>query len=147
MPVRSLIAALALVGTLALASCGGSGSTTTVERTVTVMKTRKAGPAYLPDVLGRYLVKPGTYAFSADGDLVMKNLKWRGWGSDSATATGKIEERPASGLIDTFTGSMRASKPEACRGVRYYTEVSAVVPPQAPFVPAAPTTLQTPCSP
>jgi hypothetical protein len=148
MPARTrlVLAALALLLVLALASCGGSS--TTVEHTVTVMKTRKAPPpTYLTDVVStRRYVKPRTYVFSADGDLVMKNLKWQAWGSDSATATGKIEERPASGLVDTFTGSMRAGKPETCKGARYYTEVFAQVPPQAPFVPAEPTPLATPCS-
>lgn len=142
---RLLLPLAALVGALVLASCGG-GSTTTVERTVTVMKTRKAPAAvFLPDVTGRHLVKPRTYSLSVDGDLVMKNLSWKGWGGASATATGKAQERPASGLVDTFSGSIRASKPRVCAGARYYTEVTVRVPPQAPLVPTEPTRLETPC--
>ena len=147
MPLRAhpALPALALVLVLALASCGG-GSTTTAERPATATNSRKAPlPLFLPDVTGRRLVKPRTYSVTVDGDLVMKNLSWRGWGGASAKATGKAEERPASGLVDTFSGSIRASKPRICRGARYYTEVAVTVPPQAPYVPSAPTRLRTPC--
>ena len=145
MPRRSrlLLPALALAVALALASCGG-GSTTTVERTVTVMKTRQP-PTLLPDVLGRNHVEPTTYSFSADGDLVMAKLRWQDWGKGRARARGRIDEHPASGLTDSFAGSMEAFAPVSCRGRRYYTEVFAEVPPQAPFVPSEPTKLDTPC--
>jgi hypothetical protein len=141
---RLLLPALALLFAGALASCGG-GSTTTVERTVKVMKTRKAPATLLPDVLGQNHVEPPTYSFSADGDLVMKNLRWQDWGQSRARARGRIDEHPASGLIDSFTGSIEAFAPVNCHGRRYYTEVFARVPPQAPFVPEGPTKLATPC--
>jgi hypothetical protein len=143
MPRRALLLpGLALLAALALASCGG-GSTTTIEHTVTVMKTRPI--TVLPDVLGRNHVEPPTYTFSADGDLVMVNLIWRDWGQSRARASGRIEERPASGLLDSFAGAMEAFAAVSCHGRRYYTEVFAKVPPQAPFVPTAPTKLDTPC--
>ena len=66
-------------------------------------------------------------------------------GASRAHARGRIEERPASGLIDSFAGSMEAFAPVSCHGRRYYTEVLAKVPPQAPFVPRGPTKLDTPC--
>lgn len=143
-PARLLLPALALPVVLVLASCGG-GSTTTVERTVTVMKTRQAPSTFLPDVLGQNHVEPLTYSFSADGDLVMKNLHWQAWGRSRAHARGRIDEHPASGLVDSFSGSMEAFAPVSCHGRRYYTEVFAKVPPQAPFVPGSPTKLETPC--
>lgn len=146
MPLRArlLLPALAAAIALALASCGG-GSTTTVERTVTVMKTRQAPTTLLPDVLGQNHVEPTNYSFSADGDLTMANLRWRDWGQSRAHARGRVDEHPASGLLDSFAGSMEAFAPVRCHGRRYYTEVFAKVPPQAPFVPERPTKLDTPC--
>jgi predicted small lipoprotein YifL len=144
MPKRllpALLAALALA--VALASCGGGGTTT-----ITVMRHSRprSGPTYLPDVATtRHFVEPASYDFSVDGDLAAKSLDWHGWGEAKATAFGKIVERPASGLVDTFSGSVTASAPHACHGARYYTEVFAHVPPQADFVPTEPTKLSTPC--
>ncbi len=144
MPKRllpALAAALALA--VVFASCGGSDSTT-----VTVMRhsTPPSGSTLLPAVaVKRYLAKPPTYRFSVDGDLIAKNLDWHGWGEAKATAFGTIAEHPASGLVDTFQGSVTASAPRTCHGVRYYTEVFAHVPEQADFVPTEPTKLSTPC--
>jgi hypothetical protein len=90
-------------------------------------------------------VEPTTYDFSADGDLSAKSLDWHSWGEAKATAFGTIVERPASGLVDTFSGSVTASAPRSCHGAGYYTEVFAHVPPQADFVPTEPTKLVTPC--
>jgi hypothetical protein len=143
MPKRllpALLAALALA--VVLSSCGGGGTTT-----VTVM--RKAQPAtgttYLPDVTGAKFVKPSAYRFSVDGDLVGKSLEWHGWGEPKATAFGTLVERPASGLVDTFSGSVTASAPRKCEGATYYTEVFAHLPAQADYVPTEPTKLSTPC--
>jgi hypothetical protein len=148
MPKRllpALLAALALAG--ALASCGGGG-TTTITETVTVMRhaQRRSGPTYLPDVAtNRHFIEPASYDFSVDGDLAAKSLDWHGWGEAKATAFGQIVERPASGLVDTFSGSVTASAPRTCQGATYYTEVFAHVPAQADFVPTEPTKLTTPC--
>jgi hypothetical protein len=131
---------------LALSSCGGGGSTTATGKTV--MRHAKPGstPTYLPAVAGgRSTVEPTTYSLSVDGDAVAKSLEWHGWGEAKATGFGTIAERPASGLVDTFSGSLTASKPRACEGARYYTEIFAHVPPQADFVPTEPTKLSTPC--
>ena len=147
MPRRLLPAlAAALVLTVALASCGGGGSTT--DRTQTVMRhaKKKSGQTFLTDVASnRRFVEPTTYSFSVDGDLVAKSLNWHGWGEAKATAFGTIAEHPASGLVDTFQGSVTASAPQACQGATYYTEVFAHVPKQADFVPTEPTKLSTPC--
>jgi hypothetical protein len=140
-----LVAALALA--LALASCGGGGSST-VTRTETVMHhaKKKSGQVFLPEVSGGgRLVEPATYRFSVDGDLVAKSLEWHGWGEAKATAFGTLAEHPASGLVDTFQGSVTVSRPQTCEGVRYYTEVFAHLPKQADFVPTEPTKLSTPC--
>ena len=143
--IPALVAALALA--LVLASCGGGGSTT-ITQTQTVMRhaQKKSGQAFLPDVAtNRRFVEPTTYSFSVDGDLVAKSLDWHGWGEAKATAFGTIAEHPASGLVDTFQGSVTASAPKTCEGARYYTEVFAHVPKQADFVPTEPTKLTTPC--
>lgn len=139
-----LLAALALA--LVLASCGGGDTTTAIEKTVMRKAQPPSGPTFLPDVATtRHFVKPATYRFSVDGDLVAKGLDWHGWGEPTATAFGTIAEHPANGLVDTFSGSVTASAPRACNGARYYTEVMAHVPKQADFVPTEPTKLSTPC--
>lgn len=148
MPRRLLPALVAaLLPALVLASCGGGGSTT-ITRTETVMRhaQKKSGQTFLPDVAtNSRFVEPPTYSFSVDGDLVAKSLDWHGWGEAKATAFGTIAEHPASGLVDTFQGSVTASAPKTCDGARYYTEVFAHVPKQADFVPTEPTKLTTPC--
>ncbi|HEY5332378.1 MAG TPA: hypothetical protein VIJ21_02440 [Solirubrobacterales bacterium] len=146
MPKRllpSLLLAVAL--TVALASCGGGG-TTTITRTVMRKSQPAAGTTFLPAVAGgSYFVKPATYNFSVDGDLIGKSLDWHGWGEAKATAFGTLVERPASGLRDSFSGSVTASAPRACKGATYYTEVFAHLPAQADFVPTESTKLSTPC--
>lgn len=142
--LMACLAALALA--VALASCGGGGTTTINETTVMRKSQPGSGPTYLPDVATtRRFVKPATYRFSVDGDLIARNLAWHGWGEAKATAFGTIAERPASGLVDTFSGSVTASAPKTCKGATYYTEVFAHVPQQADFVPTEPTKLDTPC--
>jgi hypothetical protein len=139
----ALLLALALAVTLA--SCGGGG-TTTITRTV-MRKSRPAvGTTFLPAVAaGSYFVKPATYSFSVDQDLIGKSLDWHSWGEAKATAFGTLVERPASGLRDTFFGSVTASAPRTCKGATYYTEVFPHLPAQADFVPTEPTKLTTPC--
>jgi hypothetical protein len=140
----ALLAALAL--TIVLTSCGGGDTTTAIEKTVMRHAQPRSGPTFLPDVATtRHFVKPATYRFSVDGDLIARNLDWHGWGEVTATAFGTIAEQPASGLVDTFAGSVTASTPRTCDGARYYTEVMAHVPKQADFVPTEPTKLTTPC--
>jgi hypothetical protein len=141
----ALFVALALALAVALASCGGGGTTTIIEKTVMREARPSTGKTFLPDVVGGRFVEPSTYRFSADGDLVGKGLDWHGWGEAKATAFGKLEERSAGGLVDTFTGSVTASAPKRCKGASYYTEVLAHLPPQADFVPTEPTRLDTPC--
>jgi hypothetical protein len=139
-----LLAALALA--VPLASCGGGDTTTVTEKTVMRKSQPGSGPTYLPDVAtDRHFVKPATYRFSVDGDLIGKSLDWHGWGESTATAFGTIAEHPANGLVDTFSGSVTVSAPRTCDGARYYTEVMAHVPKQADLVPTEPTKLSTPC--
>jgi hypothetical protein len=139
----ALLAALALV--VVLASCGGGGSSTVTEKTVMRKSNPAAGTTYLPDVTGRNFVKPASYSFGGDGELTATKLDWHGWGEAKATAFGTIAEHPASGLTDTFAGSVTASAPRKCKGATYYTEVIAHLPKQADFVPTEPTKLKTPC--
>ncbi len=140
----ALLAALALI--VFLASCGGGGSsTTTTQQTVMRKSNPGTGTTYLPDLTGRNFVKPASYSFGGDGDPIATKLDWHGWGEARATAFGTIAEHPASGLTDTFSGSVTASAPKKCKGATYYTEVMAHLPKQADFVPTEPTKLKTPC--
>ena len=147
MPNRLLLAlAAALALAVALAACGGGGTTTVHEKTVMRHSEPQHGETLLPAVSGQgAFAKPANYSFSVDGDLVGKELAWHGWGEPKATAFGTLVERPASGLKDTFNGSVTASAPKSCKGARYYTEVIAHLPKQADFVPTEPTKLKTPC--
>ena len=146
MPKRLLLAlSAALALAIVLASCGGGSSSSVTERTVMHKSRPGSGQTYLPDVTGRNFVKPASYGFGGDGDLTATKLEWHGWGEAKATAFGTIAEHPASGLVDTFSGSVVASAPKTCKGARYYTEVIAHVPKQADYVPTEPTKLKTPC--
>jgi hypothetical protein len=140
----TMLAALALA--VALAACGGGGSSTPSTKTVMRHSEPQHGETLLPAISGQgAFVKPANYSFSVDGDLVGKELAWHGWGESKATAFGTLIERPASGLKDTFNGSVTASAPKKCQGATYYTQVFPHLPPQADFVPTEPTTLSTPC--
>lgn len=144
MPKRVLPALFALA--VALASCGGGGGTTVIEKTVMRKSQPTRGQTFLPDITAnRRFVKPATYRVSVDGDVIAKGLQWHGWGESTATAFGMIAEHPANGLVDTFSGSLTASAPRSCDGARYYTEVMAHLPKQSDFVPTGPTKLSTPC--
>lgn len=147
MPKRllpALLAALALA--VVLASCGGGGSTTSSETTVMRHAEAKNGTTLLPAVVGNEAtVEPATYRFTAEGELIGKELGWHGWGEAKATAFGTLVERPASGLKDTFSGSVTASAPRKCHGRTYYTQIFAHLPAQADYVPTEPTQLTTPC--
>lgn len=146
MPKRLLPALLvALTLAVVLASCGGGGTTTITVTTVMRKAQPTPGTTYLPDVAGAKFVKPSTYRFSVDGDLIGKSLEWHGWGEPKATAFGTLVERPASGLVDSFSGSVTASAPRKCQGATYYTQVFPHLPAQADLVPTEPTQLSTPC--
>jgi hypothetical protein len=148
MPKRTLLTLLAALAlTIVLSSCGGGG-TTTVTETTTIFRHAppQSATTFLPSLTDkRGSIEPATYDFSVDGDLAGKNLEWHGWGEAKATAFGKLVERSASGLVDTFSGSVTASVPRSCHGARYYTEVFPHLPPQADFVPTEPTKLLAPC--
>jgi hypothetical protein len=146
MPNRLLLALLAALAlAVALAACGG-GTTTIREKTVMRHSEPQHGETLLPAVSGQgAFVKPANYSFSVDADLVGKELAWHGWGEPKATAFGTLVERPASGLKDTFNGSVTVSAPKKCQGATYYTQVFPHLPPQADFVPTEPTKLSTPC--
>lgn len=139
------LAALALA--IVLASCGGGGTTTVTETTTIIRHAQpQSTTTFLPSLTDKHgTVEPTTYDFSVDGDLAGESLEWHSWGEAKATAFGKLVERPASGLVDTFSGSVTASAPRSCDGAKYYTEVFAHLPPQADFVPTEPTKLLTPC--
>jgi hypothetical protein len=131
---------------VALAACGGGSSSSVKETTVMRHSEPQHGETLIPAVSGQgAFVKPSTYSFSVDGDLVGKELTWHSWGEPKATAFGTLFERPANGLKDTFEGSVTASSPKTCKGATYYTQVFPHLPKQADFVPTEPTQLITPC--
>ena len=140
----TLAAALALG--VALAACGGGSSSSPSTETVMRHSEPQHGETLIPAVNGQgAFVKPSNYTFSVEGDLTGKEHAWHGWGEPKATAFGTLVERPASGLKDTFNGSVTASAPKKCKGATYYTQVFPHLPAQADFVPTEPTKLSTPC--
>ncbi len=99
----------------------------------------------MTDPLGKKSSEPGTFAFSADGDLVGKDLQWSGWGSDPATATGTFLERKTGSLKTVpLEGTLTVTGLTDCRGARYYARAHVTVPASAPFQPGA-ITLGSPC--
>lgn len=150
--MRLTITAFAAVAMLAFSACGGGGSTTIIQKTVTesASESSQADSTYLPSPYDqRMYVEPTFYSFVEDGAIEGKGLNWERWGSPIATATGTIEERNwASGDPNdrrSYRGSVVASGLEKCKGRSYYTEVVAQVPANAVNVPEEASQLITPC--
>jgi Family of unknown function (DUF6636) len=138
----TVVASTAGAAIALIAGCGG-GSSTVVQ---------KAGSpvVYLPasGIEGRY-VEPPEYSFYVDGALIGKGLEWNVWGSSVTRGVGTLDERApeAQGADERVThpGFLLASGIEACRGKRYYTEISAHPTGGSFPVPRNPTQLLTPC--
>lgn len=149
--IRLWGAACAVVLALVVAGCGGGGTTTVIEKADT--STTNSQPPAKPTLLKlptyeHELVEPSTYSFVVDGSFAGAHLTWEGWGKQTATGTGIIEERDFDGGFNDrkhYPGSVVATALEECKGRNYYTEVSANVPPNAIYVPEETTQLTTPC--
>ena len=145
--MRKALGVLLVTASLAVAGCGGD-TTTTIEKTV--VTERSPAKIYLPasGIVSKY-VEPPRYSFYVDGAVFGTGLTWRGWGSPTAIATGTIDIRDpqGDGAQDRlrFPGSIEASGQEECRGVTYYTEALAKLPPRSPYHPEGPMPLLTPC--
>jgi hypothetical protein len=137
--------ALALVAGIALLASGcGGGETKTVTETVAGGGSSTT-PAFIVDVLGKRSERPSELAFSVDGDLVAKDLVWKDWGEDTATATGTFVFSPAPHTSTTTVhGSLTATDLERCRAVSYYTTTRLTFDGRPPFRPRVPR-LSTPC--
>lgn len=149
--IRLWGAACVAVLALAVGGCGGGGTTTVIEKVAAPETTAASDekPALLKyPAFEHWTVEPTTYTFVADGSLVGVHLRWEGWGSETATGTGIIEERDFDGGFNDrkhYPGSVTAAGLEECKGREYYTEVSANLPPNAIYVPEETTPLTTPC--
>jgi len=133
---------------LALAGCGG-GSTTIIKTTrapagASESPTAKVttGPitsdVFMRDQLGNQSIKPSSFTFSANADLVAQRLRWSGWGAPTERAAGIIGERPAGQKNAIgFRGTVTVSDLQQCRGSRYYLRARVTVPAAAPFQPKA----------
>lgn len=124
-----------------VAACGGGATTTVIKKVVTTTPSTTtappATPTYLPGIAisGRYQ-QPSTYPFSADGDLVGKDLKWTGWGAPTATATGTfIETQHPSMQTASYSGTLTVSGLKSCDGAQYYTQLHLSLPPNVLFQP------------
>src|ERR1700749_865449 len=92
----SAILLLVIASAVVLGGCGGGGTTTVIEKgdTATTPSQPPAKPALLKlPTYEHELVEPSTYSFVVDGSFVGAHLKWEGWGTQTATGTGIIEER------------------------------------------------------
>lgn len=147
------IALVAAAAVLMVSGCGGGATTTVIERVERPAKaeasTKPSKPALLKlPTYEHELVEPATYSFVVDGSFVGAHLNWEGWGTQTATGTGIIEERDFNGGFNDrkhYPGTVIATGLEECKGRDYYTEVSANVPPNAIYVPEETTQLTTPC--
>jgi hypothetical protein len=126
-----------------VAGCGGGG-TDTVTVTDTTGGTSTT-PASIVDVMGKAAERPSEFAFSANGDLVAKDLRWQDWGEDTATATATFLFSPAPHTTTTTVhGKLVATDLERCRAVSYYTTARLEFDERPPFRPQVPR-LGTPC--
>ncbi|MFL5780827.1 MAG: LppP/LprE family lipoprotein [Thermoleophilaceae bacterium] len=140
-PARLAIAFVAAC--LVAAGCGGGG-TKTVTETVRNGGTSTT-PAFMVDVLGKRSEQPPDFAFSANGDLVAKDLHWKDWGQDTATASATFVFNPAPHTTQTTVhGKLVATDLERCRAVSYYTTTRLSFDERPPFQPQVPR-LGTPC--
>jgi LppP/LprE lipoprotein len=133
------LAALAAVAS----GCGGGGS-----KTVTVTDTTggtATTPTFMVDVLGKRAEHPSEFALSVNGDLVAKDLRWRNWGSDTATASATFVFNPAPHTNPaTVHGRFIATDLERCKAFSYYTTTRLEFDERPPFQPQVPR-LGTPC--
>lgn len=135
-----LALALAAVCVVA-AGCGGGAKTVTVTDTGGSSTT----PALMMDVLGKKVERPSQFAFSANGDLVAQDLRWKDWGKETATATGTFLFNPAPHTTTTpVRGTLTATNLERCRAVSYYTTTRLEFDQRPPYQPQVPR-LSTPC--
>ena len=65
----------------------------------------------MTDPLGKRSSEPSTFAFSADGDLVGKDLQWSGWGSRARRLGHLLERKSGSIKTVSFPGSVDVSGP------------------------------------
>jgi hypothetical protein len=68
-----------------------------------------------------------------DGNYLLANLKWRGWGSGTATATGVAQANTcnpncASGHFRSYRMTARATKLGTCGKARYYATLTVFYP-------------------
>lgn len=140
--------ALALVaGAVVVGSAPGCGGKTT---TVTDTVHGKSGgtsttPAFIVDVAGKRAEQPSEFAFSVNGDLVARDLRWQDWGTDTATATATFVFSPAPHTKETAVrGRFVATDLERCKAVSYYTTTRLSFDEPPPFRPQVPR-LGTPC--
>jgi streptogramin lyase len=100
---------------------------------------RHAPRVYLSTVVNsEQLVEPSNYNLTADGDQSFEHLRWKNWGSPTATATGTLleAELPRSqNKTFSYPGKIVATGLIECRGVEYYTHIVPSVPPGALYQP------------
>jgi LppP/LprE lipoprotein len=140
---RPRFALVLAVATLAVVAGCGKG-TETVTQTVTSGGTSTT-PASIVDVLGKRSERPSELAFSVNGDLVAKDLRWQGWGEDTATASATFVFNPAPHTTTTTVrGKLTVTDLERCKAVSYYTTTRLEFDERPPFQPQVPR-LGTPC--
>jgi sulfur carrier protein ThiS len=144
--VRGVLVLLTAISAV-VSGCGGS-KTTTVTETERV-STQSGGSAttstFIVDVLGQRSEQPSEFAFSVNGDLVARQLRWHGWGSPTATARATFVFNAAPHTsATTVNGKVVATAIERCRAASYYTTTRLEFDERPPFQPQVPR-LGTPC--
>jgi hypothetical protein len=131
------------MGALAASGCGG-GTTTTVIRTERP-PSKPSRDAFIVDITGARSARPSELAFSVNRDLVATGLRWQGWGSPTATASGTFLFNAAPHTSETaFRGKLVATGLEDCGQASYYTSTRLQFDERPPFQPQVPR-LRTPC--
>jgi hypothetical protein len=108
---------------------------------------RNASPTALPDCVGKPQVKPASVILTcADAGLIVGKLKWTGWGSPFAAATGTetvndCKPYCAAGHFHSYPVVIAASGSQRCPGgVTAYKTVLLAFVVKNPTIAAAPST-------
>lgn len=85
------------------------------------------GAIAVVDLRNRVGVEPA--AMSINREQTLSGLRWRGWGSSTATGAGEVdtlvcEPSCALGKLEHSRATLALSAPRRCEGRRYYTKAS-----------------------
>lgn len=104
-------------------------------------------PTALPDCLGKPQVRPAAVVIACgDGNFGLRKLRWSGWGTTMARATGVAyanDCKPycAAGHFQSYAAVLVASGRQRCHGKVAYARLTISFPGRSPYPKAKPADL------